>query len=135
MAAYYLLIKQVHVGSVLISVALFLLRGGLTLGGVDWRRSRILLYLPHLVDTVLLTSALLLTTILHQYPFAHGWLTAKVIALVVYVVLGSYALKRARTRAARAVFLGLALLTFLYIVSVARAHHPLGFIALMSRFA
>ena len=83
-----------------------------------------------LVDTVLLTAALMLATILHQYPFVQGWLTAKVLLLVVYVVLGSFALKRGRTRAVRTSCWIAALLVFLFIVSIARAHHPLGIITL-----
>ena len=59
-------------------------------------------YLSYTIDTVLLTAALMLATMLHQYPFVHGWLTVKVLLLVVYVVLGSYALKRGATRTVRA---------------------------------
>ena len=68
----------------------------------------------------------MLSTILHQYPFVHGWLTAKIVLLVVYVVLGSYALKRGRTRAVRVTCWCTALAVYLFIISIARAHHPLG---------
>ena len=88
-----------------------------------WRPLR---YLTYTVDTVLLTAALMLATLLHQYPFVHGWLTAKVLLLIVYVVLGTFALKRARTRRARAWCFVAASAVFLLIVGVARAHHPLG---------
>jgi uncharacterized membrane protein SirB2 len=84
---------------------------------------------PHVVDTLLLASAVALAWMSGQYPFAQDWLTAKVVALVLYVALGSYALKRARTLRARAAFFGLALATVLYIVSVAMARSPLGFLA------
>lgn len=83
-------------------------------------------YLSYTVDTVLLTAALMLMTIVHQYPFVHHWLTVKVVLLVVYVVLGSFALKRAKTRRARLGFYLAALLVFAFILSVARAHDPLG---------
>ena len=88
-----------------------------------WRPLR---YLTYTVDTVLLTAALMLATLLHQYPFVHGWLTAKVLLLIVYVVLGSFALQRARTRRARVWCFVAASAVFLLIVGVARAHHPLG---------
>jgi uncharacterized membrane protein SirB2 len=78
------------------------------------------------IDSVLLTAALMLSTILEQYPFVHSWLTAKVLLLVAYIVLGSFALKRARRPAVRAVCLIAALATFVMIYSIARAHHPLG---------
>ena len=90
-------------------------------------------YLSYSIDTALLTAALMLATILHQYPFVHGWLTAKVLLLVCYVVLASFALKRGRTRAVRTSCWIAALLVYLYIVSIARAHHPLGVLALLMR--
>jgi uncharacterized membrane protein SirB2 len=90
-------------------------------------------YLSYSIDTVLLTAALMLATILHQYPFVHGWLTAKVLLLVCYVALGSFALKRGHTRAVRTSCWIAALLIYLLIVSIARAHHPLGIIALHMR--
>jgi uncharacterized membrane protein SirB2 len=62
-----------------------------------------------------------------------GWLTAKVLLLVVYVVLGSFALKRGRTRTVRTSCWIAALLVYLFIVSIARAHNPLGIVALLLR--
>jgi uncharacterized membrane protein SirB2 len=85
-------------------------------------------YLTYTIDTVLLTAALMLVTILHQYPFVQGWLTVKVGLLVVYIVLGTFALKRAQSRRARAWCYVAAIAVFLFIVSVARAHHPLGIV-------
>jgi uncharacterized membrane protein SirB2 len=85
-------------------------------------------YLTYTVDTVLLTAALMLVTVLHQYPFVQPWLTAKVCLLVVYIVLGTLALKRARTLRARAWAYAGALAVFLYVVSIARAHSPWGII-------
>ena len=75
---------------------------------------------------MLLTAALMLATILHQYPFVHGWLTMKVVLLVVYVVLGTFALKRGRTRKLRVVCWLAALAVYAFIISVARVHHPAG---------
>ena len=89
----------------------------------------VLRHLPHVVDTVLLTTALMLTTVIRQYPFSTGWLTAKVVLLVVYVVLGSVALKRGRTRAVRVAAFVAALATIGFLVTVARAHHPMGLFA------
>lgn len=125
----YYWVKQVHMVSVLLSFTLFLARGAWVLAGQELPRHPLLRALPHAVDTVLLTSALWLTTIIQQYPLSHDWLTMKVFLLVVYIVLGSLALRRARSRAARAgAFIG-AVVTFLFLYSVARAHHPLGALA------
>jgi uncharacterized membrane protein SirB2 len=81
------------------------------------------------IDTVLLTTALMLATMLHQYPFVHGWLTAKVLLVVAYIMLGTFALRRARTPRARAACYVGALVVFALIVGVARARHPLGWLA------
>ena len=78
---------------------------------------------------MLLTAALMLTTIVHQYPFVQAWLTVKVLLLVVYIVLGTIALKRGRSPRERALAYVAALTVFAFIVSVARAHDPLGALA------
>jgi uncharacterized membrane protein SirB2 len=134
MIEFYPQIKWVHVAAVMASGALFALRSSaVVLANARWPMAAPLRYLSYTIDTVLLTAALMLATLLHQYPFVHGWLTAKVLLLVVYIVLGSFALKRANSRAVRlACWLG-ALVTFLFIVSIARAHHPLGMLLFLSR--
>lgn len=129
MTAYYLALRNVHITCAILTIALFLLRGGLMLADSPWQRNVVLRYLPHAVDTVLLTTALMLTTVIHQYPFAVDWLTAKVVLLVAYIVLGSIALKRGRTRAIRVIAFVAALATIGFLVTVARAHHPLGMFA------
>lgn len=129
MIEFYPQIKWVHVAAVIASGSLFFLRGLALHAGARWVMAAPLRYLSYTVDTILLTAALMLVTILHQYPFVHGWLTAKVILLVAYVVLGSYALKRAQTRKVRILsWLG-ALALYGLIISIARAHHPLGLLA------
>jgi uncharacterized membrane protein SirB2 len=122
----YYWVKQVHVFSVHLSFVLFLARGAWVLAGRALPRRPLLRALPHTVDTVLLTSALWLTTLIQQYPFRDTWLTVKVVLLIVYIVLGSFALRRAPTRTWRAVAFLAAIGTFLLLYSVARYHHPLG---------
>jgi uncharacterized membrane protein SirB2 len=126
---YYLLLRHAHIGCAILTIALFVLRGGLMLSESPWQQNVVLRYLPHVVDTVLLTTALMLTTVIHQYPFSSGWVTMKVVLLVVYIVLGSVALKRGPTKRIRAVALAAALLTIGFLVTVARTHHPLGVFA------
>ena len=129
MIEFYSQIKWVHVAAVLTSGGLFALRGMAMLAGARWYMAAPLRFLSYTIDTVLLTAALMLATILHQYPFVQGWLTVKVLLLVVYVVLGSLALKRGTTRAARAWSFAAALLVYGFIISVARAHDPRGVFA------
>jgi uncharacterized membrane protein SirB2 len=129
MAEYYVGLRQAHIGFAMLSIALFMVRGGLMLAESRLLQARTLQVLPHVIDTMLLTTALMLTTVIHQYPFSTGWLTAKVVLLVVYIVLGSIAIKHGRTRAIRIAAFIAALLTIGFLVSVARAHHPLGLFA------
>ena len=74
---------------------------------------------PHVADTVLLASAIALAVISGQYPLAQGWLTAKVVGLIAYIVLGSIALKRGRTLGIRITAFYSAVLVFAYIIAVA----------------
>jgi uncharacterized membrane protein SirB2 len=131
MIEFYLQIKWVHVAAVLASGGLFALRGIAMLCGARWYMAAPIRYLSYTIDTVLLTAAFMLATVLHQYPFVHGWLTAKVLLLIVYVVLGSYALKRGATRAIRALTFIAAVLVYAFIISVARTHDPRGVFAML----
>jgi uncharacterized membrane protein SirB2 len=133
MAAFYLQIKWVHVWAVILSGSLFALRGALTLAGSRLAQHPVPRYLSFAIDTVLLTAALMLTTIVQQYPFVQGWLTVKVLLLVVYIVLGTIALKRGRTRRQCAIAYVAALAVFAFIASVARTHDPLGGLAALLR--
>ena len=131
MIEFYPQIKTVHIAAVIASGLLFLIRGGAVQVGAGWAMAAPLRYLSYTIDTVLLTAALMLATILHQFPFVQSWLTAKVLLLVCYVVLGSFALKRGRTRGVRMACWSAALLVYLLIIGIARAHHPLGIFALL----
>jgi uncharacterized membrane protein SirB2 len=123
------LLKAVHVAAVTLSGAGFLARGAAKMTNARWVRERPARSIPHVVDTILLASALALAWRLRVSPLTHAWLAAKLVALVVYIGLGSYALRRVPMDAARvAAWLG-ALLLFAYIVSVALSKNPLGFLA------
>jgi uncharacterized membrane protein SirB2 len=126
MIEFYPQIKTVHVAAVLASGGLFAVRGAAVNLGGTWAMAWPVRYLSYTIDTVLLTAALMLATVLHQYPFAHGWLTAKVLLLVAYVALGTYALRRGQTKTARVACWIAALAVYAMIFSIARAHHPLG---------
>lgn len=126
MIEFYPQIKFVHIAAVSLSGSLFMLRGWLMLARASFTNHAALRFVSYAIDTTLLTSALMLTTIVHQYPFVQAWLTVKVLLLVVYIVLGTLALKRGRTRAAQVTCYFAALFVFAFIVSVARAHDPWG---------
>ncbi len=125
----YLFAKGLHVACVALSLTGFAARGGLMLSGSPLLQARFVRIAPHVVDTVLLASALWLCWLLGQYPFVQPWLTAKVVGLLFYIGLGAVALRRARSRPVRlAAFVG-ALAAAAYIVSVAMSRDPLGFLA------
>jgi len=126
LAEYYPQIKWVHVLMVVLSGGLVFLRGLAAHLGATWTMAWPLRWLSYAIDTVLFTAALMLVTILHQYPFVQSWLTVKVLLLAVYIVLGSLALKRGSTRRMRVTCWVLALVVFLFIMSVARTHDPFG---------
>ncbi len=126
MASHYLSIKSLHILCVLLSGGLFAVRGVLVLAGSRHGNHIALRRLSWVIDTALLASALLLAAVVHQYPFVHGWLTVKVLLLLVYIVLGVFALRRAPTRATKALSYFAALAVYAFIISVARTHQPLG---------
>ena len=115
----YAQLLSVHVTCVVLSGAGFALRGLWMLQGSPMLARRWVRVLPHVIDTALLASAIWLAVLIQQAPLSHAWLSAKVLGLIVYIVLGTLALKRGRTRAIRIAALIGALLAFAYIVSVA----------------
>ena len=117
-------LRIVHVAAATLSLALFLLRGAWMLLDSPRLQDRWVRVVPHVVDTVFLAAGIALAIRIAQYPFVHAWLTAKVFALVAYIVLGTIALKRGRTKAIRAAAFVAALATFAYIVGVARTRSP-----------
>ncbi len=115
----YILLKYLHLSCVALSGTGFVLRGTWMLQSSPMLTRRWVRITPHVLDTVLLASAIGLMLMSGQYPLAQGWLTAKVLGLAAYVVLGTIALKRGPTRKIRVTAFCGALLVFAYIVAVA----------------
>ncbi len=126
MIEFYPQIKQFHIFVALLSGSIFALRGAFVLAGARWPLAAPVKWFSYAVDTALLTAALMLLTILPWATFGNGWLLCKLALVAIYVVLGTYAMRRGRTRRTRAVCYALALLVFATIYGIARAHHPLG---------
>lgn len=124
----YLALKHLHLTTVILSFTLFALRGVWMLIDSPGLQRRWVRITPHVIDTVLLASAIGLALILEQYPFVHAWLTAKVLGLIAYIMLGSIALRYGPNKRIRVVAWVAALAMFGYIVSVALTHTPLGFL-------
>lgn len=128
MIEFYGPVRAVHIGAVAASGSLFALRGLALLGGANWPRHLGLRLLAWSIDTVLLTAALMLWTMLPGALFANHWLAVKLVLLVVYIALGAIALKRTPTRRVRVLFFVAALAVFAWIVGIARTHDPLGWL-------
>ncbi len=128
----YATLKSIHVGSAVLSIAGFSARGVLMLRGSPHLQARFVRVAPHVVDTVLLASAIALAWLSGQYPIAQAWLTAKVVALLAYITLGTIALRHGSTLKVRAIAFFGALGAALYIVCVALARNPAGPLALLA---
>jgi len=124
----YLAVRTFHETCVALSVMGFFIRGGASLCGARWVRGRAARTLPHVVDTALLTSAMVLLTILKLNPFSAPWLVAKMSGLVAYVALGVVALRPGLPQPVRLLAWVGALATVGWIISVAFTKSPLGFL-------
>ena len=129
MIEYYTQIRAAHLFAVLVSGTLFAARGLGVLAGARWPMHAFVRYSSYTVDTVLLTAALMLVSILPAAMFANHWLTVKLVLVVAYVVLGTLALKRARTPRARFICYLAALVVFGIVIGIAWRHSPLGWLA------
>lgn len=119
-----MLIKYIHITCVVTSFSLFFIRGlwmvsDSSLQSMKWTR-----WVAPIIDTVLLVSAIMLALNLKQYPLADSWLTAKVVALFLYIGLGMLALTYGRTKKIRVTSWVGAQAIFAYIVLVALTKNP-----------
>jgi uncharacterized membrane protein SirB2 len=127
----YFALKHLHVACVVLSILGFTLRGLWMLSGSALLEHRLTRVLPHVVDSLLLLSAIAMAVMIGQYPFVAGWVTAKVLGLLAYIVLGAVALRRGRTLALRAAAFAAALAVYAWIVSVALLKSPAGFLVFL----
>lgn len=125
----YIALKFIHIACVILSIAGFIVRGIWMLRDSPWRRNKWVKVVPHVNDTLLLVAGILLAVRIQQYPFVHGWLTAKALALIAYIVVGAIGLKYGKTRNIRIAAWLSAIVLFLYIVMVALTRQVLPFIA------
>lgn len=123
----FLLLKSIHVFCAACSFTLFFLRGIWSLNDSPIMRQRWIKFVPHIMDTLLLVSAIALAFTIQQYPFVDAWLTAKVVGLLLYIGLGFVALKYGKSKTLRLSAWLAAQAVFIYIVLVARNHDPLPF--------
>ena len=123
---HYATLRQVHIGFVAASGALFALRAFASVGGARWPRALPARAASWAVDTGLLAAGAMLWATLQIHPLVQTWLGAKLLLLLVYIGLGTMALQRARTPAARLAWTLAALGCFGWMVATALAHDPRG---------
>lgn len=124
----FTILKTIHLSCVTISFVLFFLQGVWSLNDSPIMRQRWVGIVPHIVDTLLLASAIGLAYTIQQYPFVNAWLTTKIFAMLLYITLGSIALKYGKSKAIRLSAWLAALAVFIYIVLVAITHNPMPFV-------
>ena len=122
LAPHYIPLHQLHVACVALSGTLFSSRALLHIQGSRLAQHRAVRMASYLIDTTLLVAGILLTLIIHQYPFVNGWLTAKVLLLACYIGLGLIALRFARTRLWRSAAMLGALVLYGAMITVALTH-------------
>ncbi len=133
MMTFYPDIKLVHVAAAMTSGTLFALRALGLLAGMRWPRAALVRYTSYTIDTVLLTGAMMLLTILPSGMFANGWLATKIAFLFAYIGLGIVAFRPAWTPGKRAILVAGAALCFLQVYGIARAHDPWGWLLWLAR--
>lgn len=127
MSISYVAVKHLHITCASLSGCLFLIRGIWAVRGSGMLQKTWVKVLPHMIDTLLLASAITLAVLSGQYPFEQSWLTAKLLALLAYILLGTIAIKRGRTAASRLRAMIAALAVFAYIVAVAISKQAMPF--------
>lgn len=115
----YLLIRNLHSLAALLTISGFMLRGYWMITGSDRLTHRMTRTVPHVVDTIFLLSGIAMLLMLSLNPFTQNWLLAKFAGLIVYILLGTIAIRRGSTMQIRKVAFIAALAVFAYIVGVA----------------
>lgn len=130
MAEHYLLLKHLHITAAYASLAFFVLRAIWSFNGAQVLHARWVKVIPHIIDTALLALGVSLAVILNFWPLP-PWLSAKITALVIYIVLGTVAIKRGRTPTTRAMAAVAAVGVFGYMLGTAIQRSPLSWLALL----
>jgi uncharacterized membrane protein SirB2 len=124
----YVLLKQVHVFFALASIIGFMLRWNWKMGGSRWSQMKLTKTAPHVIDTLFLSTGVALTFTINQYPYTTAWLTAKITGLLVYIMLGMFAMSDNISRPWRVTAFLAAIGAYAWILTVARFKSPWGFL-------
>lgn len=128
----YLLIKNIHALSAVVTITGFILRGYWMVTGSDKLQHRMTRTAPHIVDTVFLSSGIAMVAMLSLNPFSQSWLVAKFTGLIIYILLGTVAIRRGSTLQIRMIAFVGALSVFAYVVGVALSKSPASWLVFLS---
>ncbi len=123
----YFALKHIHLLCAALSIVGFIVRGALRIADSAVLQKKWIRIAPHIIDTLLLLSAIGLMVSIQQYPFVNSWLTAKLLGLIVYIFLGVVTLRIAKSQPVRIIAYVLAIATFSYVGAVAITKTPLPF--------
>lgn len=122
----YVIFKHVHMTAVALSGLLFMVRGLWLLQGSTQLQAKWVKITPHVIDTLLLVSAIAMLVVAQQFP---AWVHVKITLLIVYIGLGLMAFKKAKTQGQKLTFLLAAVAVYVFLISVALTKSPAGFFA------
>ena len=126
----YALVKHMHMGMAYLSITFFIFRSILSVTESALLQNKLIKILPHIIDTLLILFAGHLMVTIQQYPFVDAWLTAKLLALFAYIIVGTIAIKRGKTAVIRLWASITAVAIFAYILGVAKSHDVMSWLAL-----
>lgn len=115
----YIILKHLHLSCIALSITLFVTRFYWRKQNISMLQKKWVKILPHSIDTILLGSAIGMAIIASINPFEQHWLAAKILALLAYIVAGTFVIKRAQSANAQNISFALALACFAYILMVA----------------
>ena len=125
----YLILKYAHVVAAVTTISGFVLRGYWMLVDSKKLQHPVTKIAPHIIDTVFLLAGIGLIWLLHPEPLKQPWLIAKFAGLIVYVLLGTVAIRRGPTKEIRMIAFAGAVAVFAYIVGVALTRSPLSWLS------
>ena len=122
----YIAIKHLHVTAAVLSILLFIVRSYWSAKGSPLLQTGFARITPHIVDTILLLGGIYLASVIGWHQ---PWIAAKIVGLILYIGVGTFAIKRGKTPGGRAKAAVVAVIIFLYIVGVAITKHPASWLA------
>lgn len=115
-------IKYIHITFVTLTFISFSIRAYWMYTGSALLHHKAVKIVPHIIDTLLLLSGLTTAVMLYGDFYRQLWLLYKLLLVILYIILGSLALKLGKTRPLRVAAAAGAWIVFIYIILIAINH-------------